>query len=119
MIEDLVKETVEKFLAYAPQIEELFQKTVIEDRPPIGSGKQEASGMQGASGIRGYAGHAAQVEGAGKPTGTVQAEILEGFRSLQGPNLETGIQGDRADRILYVREEGLAGLFGPYGYRYP
>jgi hypothetical protein len=101
MIEDLVKETVEKFLAYAPQVEKLFQKTVIEDRPPIRSGKQEASGMQG------NAGHIAL------------EEILEGFRSLQGPNLETGIQGDRADRILYVREEGLAGLFGPYGYRYP
>jgi len=57
-----------------------------------------------------------------QPKDSVQAElaeILEGFRSLQGPNLETGIQGDRADRILYVREEGLAGLFGPYGYRYP
>ena len=149
MIEDLVKETVEKFLAYAPQIEELFQKTVIEDRPPIGSGKQEASGMQGATKRAenkenaDKAGDGASAEAAEKnekakiaeaaevashpketaqPKDSVQAElaeILEGFRSLQGPNLETGIQGDRADRILYVREEGLAGLFGPYGYRYP
>lgn len=103
-IEDLVNETVEKFLAYAPVLETLFQKTVTEERRWKGAGtdvgKQEDRGMQG------NAGHA------------MQAEILEGFRSLQGPNLETGMVGDRADRILYTREEGLAGLFGPYGYRY-
>lgn len=163
-VEDLARETVERFLAYAPQVEELFQKTVVREmKEDAGKNKNADTAAVPLSGTAGGSGmkaarfampvEASHPEKAITPMNTpdsvnvptsrtaggstpgkarqgdisygeaVQDEILggtvaQGFRSLQGPNLETGIVGDRADRILYTRAEGLEGLFGPFGYRY-
>ncbi|MCX7786721.1 MAG: zinc dependent phospholipase C family protein [Spirochaetes bacterium] len=91
-LDDLVGQTVKQFFTYTLRMEQLFHEAIEEE-------------------------HETRLE---ERVGAVPPNrgILEGFRSLQGPNLETGLFGDRADRILYTSKEGLEGLFGPYGYRY-
>ncbi|HOV38442.1 MAG TPA: zinc dependent phospholipase C family protein [Spirochaetales bacterium] len=57
--------------------------------------------------------------GTGPGAGRGEKEaVIAGFKALEGPNLETGLFGDRADTIRYTNPEGLAGILGQYGYRY-
>jgi len=134
-IEDLVMEMVEEGLSHAVRLEPLFNQI-------LGAGKTEswfetptemfrfngpsgelapASGGEAQSAVADVPGfpHSGGSGGPGEiPPGIeILPAVLEGLRALQGPNLETGLFADRADRILYTRAEGLAGLFGPYGYR--
>jgi len=126
LIEDLVKETVERFFTYAAHVEELFQQAVIETKgAQVDAGASDRENSEETWKITGgetaaesdKTPIALNRESSSAPK-RVREGLPEGFRSLKGPNLETGIYGDRADRILYKRPEGLEGIFGPYGYRY-
>lgn len=109
-IEELVQETEEQFFTFAPRLEKLFHVGIANVQVTLpGSDRSELPADLGTL-KRGAQGRAS-------PVGESE-EVQEGFQSLKGPNLETGLFGDRADRILYTRPEGLEGLFGPYGYRY-
>ena len=179
-IEDLVLETVEQFLQYAPRMETLFQEAVVGEGPesaegavsgevptrgeqpesamvslsgegpesgegpasekrPVGG--QEPAGEEDYSSVRlsSALGPGSETGGMGEkpvaePQTTQRREVGVhaprarsirgsavppiGFRSLRGPNLETGLYEDKADQIRFTRPEGLEGLLGPYGYRY-
>lgn len=92
-IEELVQEMVQKVGRYVEQLEPLFKAAFSAGTSPrLGTGP-----------------------GAGLEE---KEAVIAGFEALEGPNLETGLFGDRADMIRYTNPQGLAGILGRYGYRY-